>query len=75
MAVKLLVIKDTSLLWLINKYLKAGVITEGVYEDSEEGIGIPVSAGMVYSALAAGICFAEYVYNPLRAFPQINSPE
>lgn len=75
MAVKLLVFKDTSLLWLINKYLKAGVITEGVYEDSEEGIGIPVSAGMVYSAMAAGICFAEHVYNPLRAFPQINSPE
>lgn len=32
-----LYIKDSNLLWLINKYLKAGVITEGVYEDSEEG--------------------------------------
>lgn len=32
-----LYIKDTNLLWLINKYLKAGVITDGVYEDSEEG--------------------------------------
>lgn len=27
-----LYIKDRNLLWLINKYLKAGVVTEGVYE-------------------------------------------
>ena len=32
-----LYIKDSNLLWLINKYLKAGVITDGMYEDSEEG--------------------------------------
>lgn len=32
-----LYIKDTNLLWMINKYLKVGVITDGVYENSEEG--------------------------------------
>ena len=26
-----------NLLWLINKYLKAGVMTDGVFEESEEG--------------------------------------
>ncbi len=32
-----LYIKDRNLLWLINKYLKAGVVAEGVYEAGEEG--------------------------------------
>ena len=32
-----LYIKDPNLLRLINKYLKAGVLTDGVFEESEEG--------------------------------------
>lgn len=30
-------IKDPNILWLIRKYLKAGVMVNGVYEDTEEG--------------------------------------
>ena len=30
-------IKDPNILWLIRKYLKAGVLVDGVYEDTEEG--------------------------------------
>lgn len=30
-------IKDPNILWLIRKYLKAGVMVDGVYEDTEEG--------------------------------------
>ena len=30
-------IKDPNILWLIRKYLKAGVMVDGVYEDMEEG--------------------------------------
>ena len=52
-----LYIKDTNLLWLINKYLKAGVITEGVYEDSEEGS----AQGNIISPILANI----YMHNVL----------
>ena len=31
-----LYIKDPNLLWLINKYLKAGVMTDGVFEESDD---------------------------------------
>ena len=30
-------IKDPNILWLVRKYLKAGVMVDGKYEDSEEG--------------------------------------
>jgi len=30
-------IKDPNILWLVRKYLKAGVMVDGVYEDTEEG--------------------------------------
>jgi len=52
-----LYIKDTNLLWLINKYLKAGVITDGVYEDSEEGS----AQGNIISPILANI----YMHNVL----------
>ncbi len=40
-----LYIKDTNLLWLINKYLKAGgVITDSVYGDSEESSAQDISS-------------------------------
>ena len=52
-----LYIKDTNLLWLINKYLKAGIITEGVYEDSEEGS----AQGNIISPMLANI----YMHNVL----------
>ena len=52
-----LYIKDTNLLWLIKKYLKAGVITEGVFEDSEEGS----AQGNIISPVLANI----YMHNVL----------
>ena len=52
-----LYIKDTNLLWLINKYLKAGVITDGVYEESEEGS----AQGNIISPILANI----YMHNVL----------
>lgn len=52
-----LYIKDTNPLWLINKYLKAGVITDGVYEDSEEGS----AQGNIISPILANI----YMHNVL----------
>lgn len=52
-----LYIKDTNLLWLINKYLKAGVITEGVYEESAEGS----AQGNIISPMPANI----YMHNVL----------
>jgi len=30
-------IKEPNILWLIRKYLKAGVMLDGKYEDTEEG--------------------------------------
>lgn len=52
-----LYVKDTNLLWLINKYLRAGVITEGVFEDSEEGS----AQGNIISPILANI----YMHNVL----------
>lgn len=52
-----LYIKDSNLLWLINKYLKAGVITEGVCEDSEEGS----AQGNIINPILANI----YMHNVL----------
>ena len=52
-----LYIKDPNLLWLINKYLKAGVITEGVFEESEEGS----AQGNIISPILANI----YMHNVL----------
>lgn len=52
-----LYIKDPNLLWLIQKYLKAGVMTEGVYEESEEGS----AQGNIISPILANI----YMHNVL----------
>lgn len=52
-----LYIKDTKLLWLIKKYLKAGVITEGVFAESEEGS----AQGNIISPILANI----YMHNVL----------
>ena len=50
-------IKDPNLLWLINKYLKAGVLTDGVFEESEEGS----AQGNIISPILANI----YMHNVL----------
>ena len=50
-----LYIKDPNLLWLINKYLKAGVLTDGVFEESEEGS----AQGNIISPILANI----YMHN------------
>lgn len=52
-----LYIKDPNLLWLINKYLKAGVMTDGVFEGSEEGS----AQGNIISPILANI----YMHNVL----------
>ena len=52
-----LYIKDPNLLWLINKYLKAGVMTEGVFEESKEGS----AQGNIISPILANI----YMHNVL----------
>ena len=52
-----LYIKDPNLLWLINKYLKAGVMTDGVFEESEEGS----AQGNIISPILANI----YMHNVL----------
>jgi group II intron reverse transcriptase/maturase len=52
-----LYIKDPNLLWLINKYLKAGVITEGNFEESEDG----TAQGNIISPILANI----YMHNVL----------
>ena len=52
-----LYIKDPNLLWLINKYLKAGVMTDGVFEESEEGS----AQGSIISPILANI----YMHNVL----------
>ena len=52
-----LYIKDPNLLWLINKYLKAGVMTDGVFEESEEGS----AQGNIISPIRANI----YMHNVL----------
>lgn len=52
-----LYIKDPNLLWLIQKYLKAGVMTDGVYEESEEGS----AQGNIISPILANI----YMHNVL----------
>ena len=50
-------IKDTNLLWLINKYLKAGIMTNGVYEDTDSGS----AQGNIISPIIANI----YMHNVL----------
>ena len=52
-----LYINDPNLLWLINKYLKAGVMTDGVFEESEEGS----AQGNIISPILANI----YMHNVL----------
>ena len=52
-----LYIKDTNLLWLINKYLKAGIMTDGAYEETEEGS----AQGNIISPILANI----YMHNVL----------
>jgi group II intron reverse transcriptase/maturase len=52
-----LYIKDTNLLWLINKYLKSGIITDGTYEETEEGS----AQGNIISPILANI----YMHNVL----------
>lgn len=52
-----LYIKDPNLLWLINKYLKAGIMTDGVFEESEEGS----AQGNIISPILANI----YMHNVL----------
>lgn len=52
-----LYIKDPNLLWLIQKYLKAGVMTDGEYEESEEGS----TQGNIISPILANI----YMHNVL----------
>ena len=52
-----LYIKDPNLLWLINKYLKAGVMTDGVFEETEEGS----AQGNIISPILANI----YMHNVL----------
>jgi len=52
-----LYINDPNLLWLINKYLKAGVMTAGVFEESEEGS----AQGNIISPILANI----YMHNVL----------
>ena len=52
-----LYIKDPNLLWLINKYLKAGVMTEGKFEETEEGS----AQGNIISPILANI----YMHNVL----------
>ena len=42
-------IKDPNILWLIRKYLKAGVMVDGMYEDTEEGT---VQGGNISPTLA-----------------------
>ena len=53
----MLYIKDPNLLWLINKYLKDGVMTDGVFEESEEGS----AQGNIISPILANI----YMHNVL----------
>jgi len=52
-----LYIKDPNLLWLINKYLKAGIMTDGAYEETEEGS----AQGNIISPILANI----YMHNVL----------
>ena len=52
-----LYIKDRNLLWLINKYLKAGVVAEGVHEAGGEGS----TQGNIISPILANI----YMHNVL----------
>ena len=52
-----LYIKDPNLLWLINKYLKAGVMTDGVFEETQEGS----AQGNIISPILANI----YMHNVL----------
>ncbi|SFQ47373.1 Reverse transcriptase (RNA-dependent DNA polymerase) [Butyrivibrio proteoclasticus] len=42
-------IKDPNILWLIRKYLKAGVMVDGTFEDTEEGT---IQGGNISPALA-----------------------
>ena len=57
MEILMLYIKDPNLLWLINKYLKDGVMTDGVFEESEEGS----AQGNIISPILANI----YMHNVL----------
>lgn len=58
-----LYIKDPNLLWLIQRYLKAGVMTDGVYEESEEGS----AQGNIISPILANI----YMHNVLTLWYKI----
>ncbi len=52
-----LYIKDTNILWLVNKYLKAGVLDKGVHVELEEGS----AQGNIISPILANI----YMHNVL----------
>lgn len=58
-----LYIKDPNILWLIRKYLKAGVITDGVFQESVDGS----AQGNIMSPIIANI----YMHNVLMLWYRI----
>jgi group II intron reverse transcriptase/maturase len=56
-------IKDPNLLWLIKKYLKAGVITDGVFDESTDGS----AQGNIISPIIANI----YMHNVLMLWYKV----
>ena len=53
-------IKDPNILWLVRKYLKAGVMIDGKYEDTEEGTIQGGLCGYRHNpSLCRALCYAE----------------